>query len=144
MKAVADARRPHRGGQAKHPPGLAVFIGLYVNFATRIHNAMVGLLIFAAACAGAGLIQTTGLKNGAVWYDTDGNQIEAHGGQILKIGEVYHWYGASKKLPRDQASGLWCTFGCSMFIHLYTSKDLEAWSFSDIVFNASGSHSPVM
>ena len=31
------------------------------------------------------------LTNGEVWLDTDGNQIEAHGGAILKIGNVPFW-----------------------------------------------------
>ena len=31
------------------------------------------------------------LPNGDAWHDTSGNQIEAHGGGILKIGATYHW-----------------------------------------------------
>ena len=81
--------------------------------------------------------EKTGLQNGAIWHDSQGNQIEAHGGTILKIAGVYHWYGASKKLPKDPVTGLGCTFGCSMHVRLYTSTDLLNWSFATTVFNAS-------
>eukprot|EP01046_Picozoa_sp_COSAG06_P086323 COSAG06_NODE_32934_length_498_cov_0.491228_1_plen_83_part_10 len=58
------------------------------------------------------------LQNGAAWFDTDGNQIEAHGGNILKIDGVYHWYGATKK--ELEYKGKSCTFECSLGINLYT------------------------
>lgn len=28
---------------------------------------------------------------GAVWYDTDGNRIDAHGGQILRVNDTFFW-----------------------------------------------------
>ena len=28
---------------------------------------------------------------GAVWYDSDGAKIDAHGGMILKPGNVFYW-----------------------------------------------------
>ena len=87
--------------------------------------------------AAAMLTTTTGLPNGAIWHDSQGDQIEAHGGTILKIAGVYHWYGASKKLPLDPATGLPCGFGCSMHVRLYTSTDLLRWTFVATVFNAS-------
>ena len=30
---------------------------------------------------------------GTVWYDTDGNPINAHGGGIMFHKGVYYWYG---------------------------------------------------
>jgi hypothetical protein len=83
------------------------------------------------------LTALTGQPNGGLWRDTAGSQIEAHGGAILKVNGLYHWYGASKKLPRDPASGKPCTFYCSLSIRLYTSTDLVNWSFVTRVFNAS-------
>ena len=91
----------------------------------------------SSSSTAAAAAQTAGLRNGAIWHDAEGNQIEAHGGTILKIGDVYHWYGASKKLPKDPATGLPCGFGCSMHVRLYTSTDLLNWSFVRTVFNAS-------
>ena len=65
------------------------------------------------------------LQNGAVWFDTDGNQIEAHGGNILKIDGVYHWFGATKK--ELEYKGKPCVAECSLGINLYTSLDLMTW-----------------
>ena len=30
---------------------------------------------------------------GAVWYDTDGKKIDAHGGGIVKRGDTFYWVG---------------------------------------------------
>jgi len=32
---------------------------------------------------------------GAVWYDTDGNVIDAHGGGIFQRGSTFYWIGHS-------------------------------------------------
>jgi hypothetical protein len=32
---------------------------------------------------------------GAIWYDTDGNKIDAHGGGIMKRGGIFYWVGQS-------------------------------------------------
>lgn len=32
---------------------------------------------------------------GAVWTDTDGNKIDAHGGQIVQRGDTFYWIGQS-------------------------------------------------
>jgi hypothetical protein len=32
---------------------------------------------------------------GAIWYDTDGNKIDAHGGGIMKRGSTFYWVGQS-------------------------------------------------
>lgn len=31
--------------------------------------------------------------NGEIWYDTDGQPIQAHGGGILEYNGIYYWYG---------------------------------------------------
>ena len=28
---------------------------------------------------------------GAVWYDSSGDKIDAHGGMIIKPGDIYYW-----------------------------------------------------
>ena len=56
-------------------------------------TALLVMLLLAATGASAAartLPLASQLTNGEVWRDTDGNQIEAHGGAILKIGDVYH------------------------------------------------------
>ncbi len=32
---------------------------------------------------------------GAIWYDTDGNKIDAHGGGIMQRGDTFYWIGQS-------------------------------------------------
>jgi hypothetical protein len=43
------------------------------------------MILMALLVLAGGVSAETGLNNGAVWRDTDGNQIEAHGGNIIKI-----------------------------------------------------------
>ncbi|GAW04191.1 Arabinanase levansucrase invertase [Lentinula edodes] len=52
---------------------------------------------------------------GAVWTDTSGNKIDAHGGQILQEGTTFYWVGsayASNEVP-----------------NIYSSTDLLNWTF---------------
>jgi hypothetical protein len=50
---------------------------------------------------------------GDEWRDTDGNIIQAHGGQVSKIGEKWYWVGENRGNNRD--------------IKLYSSDDLYNW-----------------
>lgn len=36
------------------------------------------------------------MKNGQMWKDTDGNNIQAHGGCIIEYDDIYYWYGENK------------------------------------------------
>ena len=33
------------------------------------------------------------MKNGSIWQDTEGRDIQAHGGCILPHNGRYYWYG---------------------------------------------------
>src|ERR1700761_881896 len=37
----------------------------------------------------------TWIAPGAVWYDTSGAKIDAHGGGIVKRGDTFYWVGQS-------------------------------------------------
>lgn len=71
----------------------------------------------------------------AVWLDTDGKAINAHGGGILYHKGRYYWYGEFKKgrtiLPD------WATWECYRTdvtgVSCYSSKDLLNWKFEGIV-----------
>ncbi|EPT03669.1 hypothetical protein FOMPIDRAFT_49235 [Fomitopsis schrenkii] len=54
---------------------------------------------------------------GAVWYDTDGNEIQAHGAGILEVGDTYYWFGEDKAAN----SALFSAVSC------YSSTDLVNW-----------------
>ena len=36
------------------------------------------------------------MKNGVIWKDVDGNDIQAHGGCIIEHKGIYYWYGEHK------------------------------------------------
>lgn len=59
------------------------------------------------------------MKNGTVWQDTDGNDIQAHGGSMLCHEGIYYWYGESYEWYNGQCinDGFRC----------YSSTDLMHW-----------------
>lgn len=59
---------------------------------------------------------------GSRMYDTKGELIQAHGGQITKWGDTYYWYG------EDKTDGI-----KPVGVHLYTSADLYNWEDQGIV-----------
>ena len=61
-------------------------------------------------------------------YATNGELIEAHGGQITKWGDTYYWYG------EDRSQGYY-----SVGVHLYTSKDLYHWEDKGLVMKMMSS-----
>lgn len=76
------------------------------------------------------------IESGEIWYDTDSNMINAHGGGILYHDGTYYWYGEYKgdstywnpKVPswecyRTEAGGVSC----------YSSKNLVDWKFEGVV-----------
>lgn len=63
---------------------------------------------------------------GAVWNDTGGTPIQAHGGGIMKDGDTYYWYGEDKTNGYLPATG----------VHAYSSKDLYNWKDEGVVMRA--------
>jgi len=55
-----------------------------------------------------------------VWPDEEGNHIQAHGGGIIKIQDLYYWYGEQRSKDLDP------TF---RYVSCYSSKDLTNWKF---------------
>lgn len=70
------------------------------------------LLLFIAALWAAAGAQAR--ENGAVWADTDGQHINAHGGAVLQHHGLWYWYGEN----RGQGGG----------VRVYSSPDLETWT----------------
>lgn len=67
----------------------------------------------------------TKLENGAVWRDTDGNIIHAHGGHMLlaKKDGYYYWYGENR------------TDG--NYVSCYRSADLMNWEFRNNILTVN-------
>ena len=59
------------------------------------------------------------IQNGAIWKDTDGNVIHAHGGHMLKVDDTWFWYGEDR---RDD-----------FYVSCYASTDLIHWTFRNHV-----------
>lgn len=64
----------------------------------------------------------TSFRPGEVWLDTAGKPIQAHGGSILRVEDVYYWYGENKEgiVP---GSGKWHNG-----VRCYSSTDLCNWT----------------
>ncbi len=80
--------------------------------------------IAAAALAAVSLHATVAgaapesVVSGAVWTDTSGSRIQAHGGGFLKHGSTYYWIG------EDKTNGT-----AFQNIKCYSSTDLVHWTF---------------
>lgn len=62
--------------------------------------------------------EVSSFKTGEAWKDTEGKQIQAHGGQIQKFGDTYYWYGEDKTRGGRPIDG----------VRAYSSKDLYHWT----------------
>lgn len=60
------------------------------------------------------------VKPGAVWRDTQGHVIEAHGGGILHYGHVWYWFGTDRNPKLDPAK---------RYVNCYSSRDLMHWKY---------------
>ncbi|KAL4447267.1 hypothetical protein ABPG77_007300 [Micractinium sp. CCAP 211/92] len=91
------------------------------------------LHLLALLAGGRPVLQPKGSKldalislQGSRPVDIDGNEVHAHGGQLLQEGGLFYWVGTSqKRLPS------WT----STHINLYSSPDLTAWRFEGALFD---------
>jgi Glycosyl hydrolases family 43/F5/8 type C domain len=56
-----------------------------------------------------------------IWPAADGNHINAHCGDVIKVADTYYWFGESRTGPHVQN------------ISCYSSKDLFHWTFDKFV-----------
>ena len=70
------------------------------------------------------------LPNGGIWNDTDGVHINAHGGGLLRDGEVWYWYG-EHKVEGKAGNRAQVGVGC------YSSRDLVTWKNEGIALKVS-------
>lgn len=64
--------------------------------------------------------------NGDIMYDNNGTEIQAHGGQVQKIGDTWYWYGEDKTNGYRPVEG----------VHCYSSTDLYNWKDEGIALDA--------
>lgn len=72
----------------------------------------------------------TAFTPGRPWLDTNGQVIQAHGGQVViaedDLGTIYYWYG------EDRSNG----YGSSPGVHVYSSRDLYNWTDEGLALRA--------
>lgn len=73
------------------------------------------------------------IRNDTVWKDTNGNEITAQGGCIIKEGNTYHWFGPRFGGPGDYKFYEICH---------YTSTDLSNWTKQPRAFGPGDSGIP--
>ena len=62
-------------------------------------------------------------RPGKTWMDTQGKAIQAHGFQIMRMGDTWYWYGENKeKSVGGKQNTIW-----HWGVRLYVSKDLYNW-----------------
>jgi beta-xylosidase len=65
---------------------------------------------------------------GEIWYDSDGNPINAHGGGILFHEGKYYWFGQIM-VPGSDGSDAWVGVSC------YSSRDLYNWTYMGVALS---------
>lgn len=86
---------------------------------------LAAVLFSAFVAAGA-----VSLPNGGVWKDTDGVMINAHGGALMKCGDIWYWYG-EHKTEGKRGNKAWVGVSC------YSSKNLLDWKNEGIAFKVA-------
>ena len=72
------------------------------------------------------------MKNGVIWQDIDGNDIQAHGGCIIEHGGTYYWYGENKGADNCPGTRRVDVIGVSC----YSSKNLHDWKYEGLVLES--------
>ena len=79
------------------------------------------------------------MKNGKIWKDTDGNDIQAHGGCIIRHDDTYYWYGEHKG---GETKTTYLVSGAAVNrvdvigVSCYSSNDLLNWKYEGLALEA--------
>ena len=80
------------------------------------------------------------MKNGKIWKDTDGNDIQAHGGCIIRHDDTYYWYGEHKG---GETKTTYLVSGAAVNrvdvigVACYSSNDLLSWKYEGLALEAN-------
>ncbi len=84
----------------------------------RFTLALIVLIVTPAIVCGQQQRDVLSIRSGEIWPDESGQHINAHGGGVLKYGDIYYWFGEHKAEHTSSALvGVTC----------YSSKDLLHW-----------------
>lgn len=81
------------------------------------------------------------MKNGQIWQDISGHDIQAHGGCIIRHGDTYYWYGENKGIDNCPGTHRVDVVGVSC----YSSRNLVDWKYEGLALRAEpeNPHSPL-
>lgn len=68
------------------------------------------------------------IQPGAVWLDTAGKPIQAHGGGVLRSGRYWYWFGEDRAAGRDPLQ---------RYVSCYRSTDLMHWENRGLAFQSA-------
>lgn len=102
------------------------------GFFMRHLKAFVGAIALSAVCTSFSIAAPAEIRNDTVWTDTTGNEIKAQGGNILKVGTTYYWYGAEIGTAYGPAEP-----NNFRNVKCYSSTNLASWTFCGNVFTPS-------
>ncbi|TDD23477.1 hypothetical protein E1218_17745 [Kribbella turkmenica] len=103
-----------------------------------LRSTLVALTVLAAAAVGvtpaAAAEPSESFRPGQPWLDTNGQVIQAHGGQVVPSTDhrgrrIYYWYG------EDRSNGYFDSPG----VHAYSSYDLYNWKDEGLALRAMSS-----
>ncbi|MEM9066769.1 MAG: glycoside hydrolase family 43 protein [Planctomycetota bacterium] len=87
----------------------------------------IAVILIAAGTEAESVDASNSIRPGAVWMDTNGEPINAHGGGILTHDGFYYWYGEHKGKRHSAEVG----------IRVYRSTDLSNWENAGVVLPVS-------
>jgi hypothetical protein len=60
------------------------------------------------------------IVSGEQWFDNRGQLVQAHGGNVLRVGDTFYWFGEDRSRSNDRRL---------QYAACYSSKDLINWTF---------------
>ena len=70
----------------------------------------------------------TAIVSGAPWFDDRSKEIQAHGGGILRVGDIFYWFGEDRSTTNTPLI---------KYVSCYSSPDLIHWTFRRQVLQQS-------
>ena len=68
------------------------------------------------------------IRNGALWKDTEGNSVQAHGAGFLLVGDTWYMIGENRIASWNPD------------VNMYSSKDLQTWKFERTIIKNGVTH----
>jgi hypothetical protein len=88
--------------------------------------AAAALACLASAAAAPAVAEPVTVNNGAQFVTTTGQQIDAHGGGVIKVGEYYYFLGENRNPDYSFRA-----------VSMYRSRDLKTWEFRNDILRSS-------